>query len=50
MIELTHMDHGPSPSWSSGRLIAATAKSLDLTLVTADRRLIDCRDIRVLAV
>ncbi len=32
------------------RLIAATAKSLDLTLVTADRRLIDCRGIRVLAV
>ena len=32
------------------RLIAATAKSLDLTLLTADSRLIDCRDIRVLAV
>ena len=32
------------------RLIAATAKSLDLTLVTADRRLIACNDIKVLAV
>ena len=42
-VNLPHRD-------PADRLIAATAKSLDLTLVTADRRLIDCRDIRALAV
>lgn len=42
-VNLPHRD-------PADRLIAATAKSLDLTLVTADRRLIDCRDVRVLAV
>ena len=42
-VNLPHRD-------PADRLIAATAKSLDLILVTADRRLIDCRDIRVLAV
>lgn len=42
-VNLPHRD-------PADRLIAATAKSLDLTLVTADRRLIDCRGIRVLAV
>lgn len=31
------------------RLIAASAKALDLTLVTADRRLIACDDVQVLA-
>ena len=31
------------------RLIAATAKAFDLTLVTADQRLVECRDINVLA-
>ena len=42
-VNLPHRD-------PADRLIAATAKSLDLTLLTADSRLIDCRDIRVLAV
>lgn len=42
-VNLPHRD-------PADRLIAATAKSLELTLVTADRRLIACRDIRVLAV
>ncbi|MDE0273214.1 MAG: type II toxin-antitoxin system VapC family toxin [Gammaproteobacteria bacterium] len=42
-VNLPHRD-------PADRLIAATAKSLDLILVTADRRLIDCRDIRALAV
>ena len=41
-VNLPHRD-------PADRLIAATAKSLDLTLVTADRRLINCGDIRVLA-
>ena len=41
-INLPHRD-------PADRLIAATAKTFDLTLVTADQRLIECRDINVLA-
>ena len=42
-VHLPHRD-------PADRLIAATAKSRDLTLLTADRRLIACKDIRVLAI
>lgn len=42
-VNLPHRD-------PADRLIAATAKSLDLTLITADRRLIACKEVRVLAV
>ena len=41
-INLPHRD-------PADRLIAATAKAFDLTLVTADQRLMECRDINVLA-
>jgi PIN domain nuclease of toxin-antitoxin system len=41
-INLSHKD-------PADRFLAATAKVLDLTLVTADDRLIDCPDISVLA-
>ena len=41
-INLPHRD-------PADRLIAATAKTFDLTLITADQRLIECRDINVLA-
>lgn len=41
-IQLPHRD-------PADRFLAATAKALDLTLVTADERLIDCAGIRVLA-
>lgn len=42
-VNLAHRD-------PADRLIAASAKAHDLTLVTADRRLIACKDIRVLPV
>ena len=42
-VHLPHRD-------PADRLIAATAKLLDLTLLTADRRLTACRDISVLAI
>ena len=41
-IRLPHRD-------PADRLIAASAKAFDLTLVTADRRLIACDDVEVLA-
>ena len=40
-IELAHRD-------PADRFLVATASALDLTLVTADQRLIDCEGIRVL--
>ena len=42
-VRLPHRD-------PADRLIAGTAKSLGLTLLTADRRLTACKDISVLAV
>ena len=41
-IELTHKD-------PADRFIAASAKVFSLTLVTADKRLLKCRDLDVLA-
>ena len=41
-IGLTHRD-------PADRFLAATAKVLDLTLVTADKRLLACKEIRTLA-
>ena len=40
-IKLPHRD-------PADRLIAASAKAFDLTLITADRRLIACDDVEVL--
>jgi PIN domain nuclease of toxin-antitoxin system len=41
-VDLPHRD-------PADRFLAATAVALDLTLVTADKRLIECQGIRVLA-